>query len=368
MILSRDELLIFDIVASLLLLFLATHYLFGAQELKSEHKRSQMIDFMKGICIWQVVFFHALDLVPISSAVEVKNFIIALSPLRLFFIASGYMLMVRYADNFSGKVYFRLVFLRIFLPYVIYTAFAALFLKQRDNFGDFFLDVLLGRQNHFSLYFIPLLIQCYILFPLIRAARNLLLNPFSLALIMLFSFLVYQLNESTQQNVFGHNILSLAFCGRFLFYFILGASLAKFDFEKGASPRHFWLFAGGYTVYILAFFSLGYTWDTEFILPLFSFLGAIELYHHLKSIPSMERPLHWLSNYGKYSLVIYFLHAPVLFHFFAGFHNSLPLSLSVKYVFISTVSTLACYAIGKPLMIGYHGAVKKLQTASASTI
>jgi len=146
-------------------------------------RRSEFWDAVKGVAIIAVILIHSSDSarlygddsIEAMAGVLVRQFVNFAVP--LFIALSGYFAVTQTGDS-RVLVYYKKRFLRILLPYVLWSMLA-ISLKDYTRFFmpmDVAVDLLLGRAVSVY-YFIPVLLQLVVITPfLIRLrSRNLIL-------------------------------------------------------------------------------------------------------------------------------------------------------------------------------------------------
>lgn len=145
----------------------------------------------------------------------------------VFIILSGYGLTVRYSEKINIHEFYQRRFIRIGIPFLFWT-FAILLFQQKFNLDfDFFKKfiyylTITGVDYH--LYFLIIILQCYMIFPLLVQ-----INSF-FVLLFLFIFQIYNYSP-TDLFFYFFNYKYFAFHSTFLFswlfYFYFGIYLRK---------------------------------------------------------------------------------------------------------------------------------------------
>ena len=267
----------------------------------SIQERIGLFDALKGVCIIGVVFIHAAYLTPVSRDIcRTLDFAVP-----FFFVSSGYLLSVRCRGAIALKGYYRKLFVRVLLVYLLFVIGTRIFKGEALAFKDILLDILLGRTNY-NYYFIPLIVQFYVLFPSMVRFRGKLDSPFVFCLIAFCSFFFYVCNHYIQRPYWNENPYYLVFIGRDCIYFCFGIFLSRYEIRKlrfaDCLPSCM-IFLAGVAVLVLA--------TGEYILtfayPFVAFLLALAGYNMLRAQPW----LYPLENLGRYSLVIYLVHTSI---------------------------------------------------------
>ena len=268
---------------------------------ESIQERIGLFDALKGVCIIGVVFIHAAYLPPVSRDIcRTLDFAVP-----FFFISSGFLLSARTNGAIDLREYYRKLFVRVVLIYVIFVIGTRIFYGTELTFKDIFLDALLGRTNY-NYYFIPLILQFYILFPYLIKFREKLDSPYFFCLIAFASFFFYTCSHYIQRPSWNDNPYYLVFIGRDFIYFCFGTFLSRYDIRqlrfKDYLPS-FITFLAGVVVLVLS--------KEEYILtyayPFVAFILALIVYNRIGE----HRWLRVFEVLGRYSLVIYLVHSTI---------------------------------------------------------
>lgn len=254
-----------------ILAVLLIHSTYPAQEKFSTHLNWKSIDFLY-VLINQFARFS----VPV------------------FIILSGYGLATKYSENLHIKEFYFKRFMRIGIPFVFWTVFLLLigenFIINLEFFKKlFFYLTITGIDYHF--YFMIIILQCYIFFPLLVRINNIFL------LILLLLLQLY--NYSPTDLIFTYiGIPYFSFPSTFLFswlfYFYLGIFTKKnedkFLNKKGLKLEIFLLLCLVITAVIVNF---------EYIYKSFS-----------------SRYFSFYDHFHRYSVLLYSVSVFFFFYFF----------------------------------------------------
>ena len=264
-------------------------------------ERIGLFDALKGVCIIGVVFIHAAFLTPVSLDIcRTLDFAVP-----FFFVSSGYLLSVRCRGTLALGGYYRKFFVRVLLIYILFVIGTRVFKGQDLTLRDILLDILLGRTNY-NYYFIPLILQFYILFPCLVRFKEKLDNPSVFCLIAFCSFFFYVCNHYIQRPYWNTNPYLLVFIGRDFIYFCFGIFLSRYEIRQlrfSDCLPVFMIFLAGVVALMLA--------TGEYILtfayPFVAFILTLAVYNQIPE-QSWFRPLEDL---GRNSLVIYLVHTTI---------------------------------------------------------
>jgi len=272
-----------------------------------DRERIGFFDFLKGISILAIVAIHATAAFPDYK--WANNFLWFAVPLFIF--STGYLLARRYAKP-AGE-YYRSFAKRVALPYLIFclaVGIVAVAMTARFDAATFAVDVLLGRLNGGALYFIPLIIQLYLLFPLLQKARQAIPSWALLIAAYAVSIFFKLYDNSAQAAAWNADPLSLAFCGRYLFFFAAGMYLSHVELGKKAEKM-----AGVSLIVFLAASALAINTDFFpvyiYFYPLACLIIIASAYHAAER--RAKAACKVMEEVGKASLFIYLVHPAVIF-------------------------------------------------------
>lgn len=327
----------------------------------SPSSRLFLFDFAKGLAIVIVIAIHTGGILPRGSPLERMLWF----ALPLFVLCAGYLLSRRYANNFDLAKFFSGIFWRLILPYAIYTIFAGLFLYPRPDFIRILLDIPFGTQNKGTLFFIPLLLQLYVIFALLQTVpslRRITLHPVSLMLLFLISYAISDADHALREEQWNSHVESLVFAGRYLFYFVIGMWLAGWELEKKKLVDAGKMLLLSLPLLLLVYDPAG--WDRPFIYPLWALLALHLLYQALKENRWMRPFITWLVLIGRYSLVIYMIHPAVIDYCVWPLKDVVPFDGWFRYALLALAAALVSGMVGKWLMNGYQAVLKKMGEAA----
>lgn len=272
-------------------------------------------DVLKGICIIAVVIIHIVYFGLLAtdslSNIWVLNYANTISRFTIggFFFASGFLLTAPSSwDGASIRTFYGKKFLRIALPYAGVTYLVWNFFRLDESYWW----LLISGKASVPFYFVPVLFQLYLLFPLLHYIRNkwprtLLWGSFLLVQISFWTGVLYQ---------YGNVILF----GTFIFYFVFGM-VRKDLLDVSSTTRRAWLEIVGWYLGIhfgLSLVVVGLVPEEPFATQIynsqFSYamaLAGLILYwatHYLRFGVWVQRGLVQL---GRLSLWIFLLHYPI---------------------------------------------------------
>ncbi|MCT8335414.1 acyltransferase [Leptospira sp. 85282-16] len=272
--------------------------------------RENRFDVLRGFAMVGIVlihihsyfqFFHPADQIVIRTTLFFSN--LSRFSVPLFILTSA--IFLRKKDGYWISKLKNLV-----LPYTLASGFGYLVKYNHYNALEFIQFYFLGKVFA-PFYFVPLLIQFYLLFYLFD---KLLSNKLFSKSLLLISFL---LNLSSNLGFFDsilpkeYHAISIL---NYIFFFILGIYIGLSNEEKANQNREKSLIFGTFAIlffFFLILFSFGYFVDFKnhhLIYPIFIFFGIWEL------LPKFNRKISdWISFIGNNSLFIFLLH-PFIIH------------------------------------------------------
>ena len=316
-------------------------------------------DFIKAVAIISVIGIHAANLEPSA------NFFILLLRFAVpfFVISSGYLLSVRYNSCLDSKTYYKKIFFRIILPYtIILICLRVINLKNIYEFPPF---LQLTREIVFGLnhsgkgnyYFIPMIIQLYLIFPIINKYKLLIKNKYLFTLIFIFSYSASILHSYLNPE-FSKNIYSQVFFGRYFYYFCFGIILYDIDFSQMKIRNLYKVFI----IYIITIIPLAIISNYSFIYyslniyPIIIFMVLSLSYCFIDNIYYKFSLL--IMNLGKLSLLIYLLHFSFLFQL--NWSKYFSKCWLVNYIFLISAVLLLSYLSSIVILYLYQRMIKKI--------
>lgn len=309
---------------------------------KNSSKRLAFFDFAKGAAMVCIIAIHATDLIPGTQFLKEYLWF----GLYLFFITSGYLLSIRYDENIDMKRYARNVFIRIIFLYIAAVVTIRAILHQEMSLQEITLDIIYGRTNG-NYYFIPILLQFYILFPLFVKLKKYLFS-WLMPLILVVSYGFQLGNYFLQAPEWNSNILSLVFFGRFAFFFFIGMALSDYDLEKIKKKA----IAGILLIYLLSAAIISYyagTFYPTYMYPVTAFIALILIYNSAikGTIASVL-----FQKIGEISFMIYLVHTRVMYDII-GKYAIYFRSIWMKYFFILIATILLSFLLSKIISVVY---------------
>ncbi|WLR57800.1 acyltransferase [Mesobacillus subterraneus] len=162
----------------------------------------------------------------------------------MFAMMSGFLLFYQTRTRgFQLKRFLSSRFTKIGIPFLVWSVFYLLFtyfiLKinpMRDGMESFLINFLSGNA-FYHLYFISIVFQFYLIFPILQLFRSKIMWPFLLVLAGLINWYFVKVDVSAQfEGVAGLILSQRAFLPEWIFFFIFGGI---FSLLLGDSSRIF---------------------------------------------------------------------------------------------------------------------------------
>jgi len=352
-----DFRLLLEFAFGLILIFLILELkLPPARKTPIKTKRLLFFDFVKGLAIIAVIGMHVADHYTNNYINTLK--LITSFAVPLFIICSGYLLSLRYRIKIDLKKYYSRFFFRIVLIYLLFTLFQYFLTYIRSgafNVIGFFLDLILGYGNY---YFIPLIIQFYILFPILSKFQKFFKNFYLISAIFAFSLFFLYLDLKLRALAWNSNRVSLCFFGGYLLYFIIGMYLPKLDLSELSSSKttkFFVWFISSSIILSLLYSKLILT----YFYPIFIFLFFRIFYNYFSTSLMASKIFNLFGEFGKNSLVIYLIHTNILVYFINFKYSKMTffnaeLNWIIRYILFVTVVLLLSYICSRIFMYLYN--------------
>jgi len=343
-----------------LIIFLAAFY-FISKTFKVEREKHKehflFFDVLKGIAIISVIAIHASDFIPHGALFKD----IIWFGLPIFIMESGYLLSLRHEGDKDYKRFYGNLFTRIILIYIIFSLFWRVVDQQALFSLGTLLDILFGRSNG-NYYFIPLMLQFYLLFPLLIRLKKYLLKPFMMIAVGVLSFSMHVLDFFLQTPAWNSDPMSLIFFGRYILFFFFGMQMSHYAIFRLDKVKLVWI-ASLFLLLQLAFSAYYQLFHSLYFYSIAVFFLILLFYKH---IPFRE----YIGEIGKNSLIIYLAHTRVVYNLVgpAVMHMN-PIT---RFIFIVAISLAIGYLISVLFMILYgfilRGSVRLRETLVRYTL
>ena len=302
--------------------------------------RIDEIDIVKGIAIFSIIFLH----MPYAEQGGILQKDFFSFGVEIFILASGYLLCTRYTESMNIGEYLKGIASRVVVPYAAFTFLSHIITWSGVVPYELALDLIFGRGNGGSLYFIPVILQFYLLFPVLIRIRRLLFNRWALAVFYSACALVIFWDWQIRQP-WNANPAALILFARYSFFFIFGMYLSTFQIDTwnwkklAAFAVLFLLSVAGQSAAVGQFF-IGQNY------PVFIFFTVLAL---AKIAKDQKWSLDWLSWAGRNSLWIYFLHAISIYAVLMFMHSPQTLSEYILNCLLAILLSLVCVYLGKKI-------------------
>lgn len=264
--------------------------------------RIPYFDYLKGVAILAVILIHVRNMyeryLPQNdfSFLYITNNVLRFA-IPFFLICSGILLNPNSIKQEGTWAFYSKKIFRIFIPYILLTLGVALYFNRLDIFQG----LLITGSASPPYYFMPVLLQCYILYPLLVRYKN------NRTKLLVFSFLISVASLFTPLT---WNFASVPTVFPYLFFFVYG--FAKRDdflhYQKNPKELAGWLcISAFYLLVVIIKPALFYNSQFFYGVALFNIL-----FHFRKSLTKSKIINKTMVYLGQNSLWIYLLHFFIL--------------------------------------------------------
>jgi surface polysaccharide O-acyltransferase-like enzyme len=261
-------------------------------------ERIDFYDFLKGIAIIAVIIIHAGYFYS-ASDLDKHNLFFSLSNalsrfcIPIFFISSG-ILLRPWREIENKNKYYQKKFLRIFLPYIILVTLMAIYFKAPTSK---YLYLLISGQALVPFYFVIVLLQLYLIYPILNRYRR---EKYFLLVTFLISFSVTLPFDPVV--FFGIPVFI-----KFLFFFSYGMYMRDYFLSESRLKKielTLWLtIVSTYIIILLIYPAMYFNFRLFFGLAIFNLL-----YYYRETLGRRTYLYKTLVNIGTYSLWIFLFH------------------------------------------------------------
>lgn len=296
-----------------------------------KNTRYFVIDFLKLVAIIGVIIIHTSTAfidrsVNFSPQFDVLVFInqIFRFSVPLFFASSGVILALIYNKHFSTLTFYRKRLVRIFPPYVFWFLVYYFFVFPHSFssiFSDTFLKSFLYGTASYQLYFIPIIVILYFLFPIFIKFKDIFLSKFFLSLlaaltIIFLSFVFYADFKPTSISPFRGTLYNIF---PFLLGMYVGVHYEKMSKLFNRHKRKFYILSvlSGAILFIEALMLFAATQADRFLRDQWRFtvifytcFASIALFNvYNLRFKAAQKPIETLS---RLSFGVFFIHVLIL--------------------------------------------------------
>jgi len=313
--------------------------------------RNDFFDFLKGIAITAVVMIHITQIYaedPSHSSgtqyFHLNTFLNGMLrfAIPVFLIASGILIKPFYSSFENFKSFYKARALKLIPPFIL----LCILIDHALPWYQLLYRIISGKTD-IPYYFMIVLFQCYLFYPILRLHKR---YDFSLPAVLLISLFF-------EYNVSRDYMATIPLCGRLLFFFYYGIKNRNYflNFEKLEPKKnevYFWLsLIAFHAVFVFAFPERIYNSQYFFGLAVFhlTFIAKRKWNWTLKS---------WIARgftfLGQKSLWIFLTHYQILLFFEKSvvskninFYERQPIVFALGFVTSIAVSTLADFIYQK---------------------
>jgi surface polysaccharide O-acyltransferase-like enzyme len=360
--------------------------------------RIDEIEILRGLTFLAIVMQHTLasfiyspDITKGSALTAALLLTLVRYAVPMFIFITGMVLVYNYGEgDFSYSTFIKKRFTQIFLPYFIWTSIYFVWVSFTNGIPASDLDVIMRKiakltlsgEGYFHLWFMVVVLQIYLLFPLFRSllSRNHVKNMVTLSICFILNFgLLYLFQHKSPQIMASlHSSLLITLYEyrdrifiSWIFYFMFGAFAGfyidqlRYILKTSLKTNIFVYFCSlGLVLYYLLKTShtdttANYILNNQFNGPLnymmmvFITSSLLMVYYLAQTVLNQHKTTRQiLTSFGRYSYGCYFIHAFMLFYVYALVHKYLTELGTIGQVIVifgvcSALSLFACFALSR---------------------
>lgn len=203
------------------------------------------LDFLRAFAVLAVIMIHTAakfkEIKSLNSLVYVNVFIDVVShfAVPVFILISGIVLSYNYYENINYKSYYNKRFFSIIPQFLFFSIFYLVFsviMGHRNPSFSKAIDLIISGESSYHLWFFILLIQFYLIYPLLIKLYFLCLSGHKLSLFIILPLIIqilfyflsvflpapYNKNISSLIDYYIHNVFI-----SYIFYFVLGIHFGR---------------------------------------------------------------------------------------------------------------------------------------------
>lgn len=343
---------------------------------KKSPTRLPFFDFAKGAATLAVILIHTSFLMG-SVAEKLPSYFVGWNELinkffrfaiPVFLISSGALLTVSSLDKKSLKIFYQSKLQRIIIPYLFFSSYRFFSLPRYGNFFQnltfCFKDILRGEVLP-PFWFIPVLVQLYLLFPFLWYILSTKKIRPGLLLLFAFTFSLGCYALSIFWNGW-YSFFGSWFFGEFFFFFVLGIVLKPLLFLENREwlrrirfpPWTFFILVLYFSVSLIGpqerYYNAQFVYGPTIFLTLFYYYTQLSRFSFSKFIRKI----------GQNSLYFYLIHFFILIFLFAIIHLFNLFFINPLILFASLA--LCGFLITWPLSLWVKGAYDLLLGSKSS--
>ena len=327
----------------------------------SENKLSRVyfFDFIKGVSIMAVFIMHICYFYILNTNQNISSFNIYITKIfrfavPFFIISSGFLLELKDYKKETILNFYKNRFVKILIPYLVICVFL-FFFKDYKNINTFLINILDGNIS-VPFYFITVLIQLYILYPLIKY----LINKFGSKKSLFISFFISIIFAIIFPKIFLIKFFYNTFLA-YIFFFVFGITLKKYYFNpefKNTLKNIKFIKFGTTTIllyYLLALIDIGKEYSN------FQFIYAPTLFlfvYYFKDKIEKIRIYKYFCFLGRNSLYIFLIHFTVMEIIFK-YLNILNINFYLEYILFIFTSFIFAILLPSVLIKYLNSPTKK---------
>jgi probable poly-beta-1,6-N-acetyl-D-glucosamine export protein len=301
--------------------------------MRNKHEHIYEIHYIRAIASLMVLLVHVSAAYFYQHGKQYNDFTFFINQISrfgtpIFAMISGFLLFYQTRKRgFKLKKFISSRFMKIGIPFLVWSSFYFLFMyfilqvnPIQDGIDSFLINFLFGNA-YYHLYFIAIVFQFYLIFPILQLFRSKLVWPFLLIFSAFANWYFVKVDVSAKfEGITGLILSQRAILPEWIFFFIFGGFLAYYWEPLNTFSKKFKIILSVSAVFIVILAVMEYRHIgsipsnriTNFInIPILT-LFMVGIMDEIKRIRILDK---FLKEIGTLSMAIYLIHPFVIYIF-----------------------------------------------------